>query len=412
MKNGSKAAASQPGLHDVAPREVTGRDVIERFQAQFRGASLACLRILEGKGIDRVFCDYHDDFVTREIVDGETTYHFVQVKTKKSKKHRWTRAELFGLRKRLPKASDDIHRPGGWAPPTEEELKKISESFIGRLLAHTAHFKDACASITFQTNVHFDDDVERIEVALLTAQFDERTLRYLADNYAVICTLADPVLMPEAEHRIGKIRLSGENEFLHPHGHDFETKAKKALYDFCEVDLTHTEGVELAVKLLGLVQLKSSTEMLHTMTPTELEHGASVGVDDLLALLPISPGAYRIFLADGDSKALKHASILQRKLGRASAATDIVEAASRWKVDWDNWTLAYRHTYEKDLVFLQAKLNAIYGRWASGEIAFCNIGPEISNLLTSLPATPMKALLTEELLLGGVMSELVRSESR
>lgn len=412
MANGSKAGAKPPALHELAPREVTGRDVIERFQAQFRGASLACLRVLEGKGVDRVFCDFHDDYVTREILNGEPIYHFVQVKTKKSKKYQWTRADLFGLPKRLPKDSKHIHRPGGWPPPTADEREKISESFVGKLLAHTERLKDACATVTFQTNVHFDDDVEEIETALLEERFEQRTLRYLADNYVAICGATDPVLMPEIEHRIGKIRLCGENEFLHPHSHDFETKAKKALFDLCEVDLTHTEGVELAVKLLGLVQRRSSAEVLHRMTPAELECSTSVGVDDILALLPISPSAYRTFLANGDSKALKHASILQRKLAGVSASTAIVEAASRWKVDWDNWCRNYRHTYETDMIFLQRKLNAIYGLWSCGEIAFSHLQKEISDLLDSLPATPMKALLSPELLLGGIMSELVRSESR
>lgn len=412
MAGGSKATKSRPELHDVVPREVTGRDVIERFQAQFRGAGLACLRILEGKEIDRVFCDYHDDFVTRQIIGGETAYHFVQVKTKKAKKYRWSRVDLFGLPKRLPKDARNIHRPGGWPPPTEDERKKISESFIGKLLIHTAYFKDACASITFQTNVHFDNDVEKIEEALLSAQFDEKTIRYLADNYAAICGSEDPVLMPEVERRIGKLRLCGENNFLHPNDHDFETKTSKALYEFCEIDLTHTEGIELAVKLLELVRNKSSTMVLHTMTPSELEHSVSVGIDDLLALLPISPSAYRIFLADGDSKALKNASILQRKFGSIGAHADIIEAASRWKVAWDNWSRTHRHTYEKDLVFLQTKVNAIYGRWAGGEITFGQIENEISDLLDGIKSSQMRAILTPELLLGGIMSELVRSESR
>src|SRR5690606_12092703 len=139
---------------------------------------------------------------------------------------------------------------------------------------------------------------------------------------------------------------------------------------------------------------------LHTMTPMELELSSSVGVDDLLALLPISPSAYHTFLADGDSKALKHASILQRKLGNSSASAAIVEVASKWKVAWDNWFRTYRHTYEKDLVFLHAKLNAIYARWAGGEITFAHIETEISDLLDGMVASPMKALLTPELLLG------------
>ncbi|MGY0652641.1 dsDNA nuclease domain-containing protein [Luteimonas sp. A537] len=412
MANISNAASSRPELHEVAPREVKGRDVIARFEGQFRSAALACLKILEGKGTDRVFCDYHDDFVERELVNGEKTYHFVQVKTKKKKSYQWSRNELLGIPKNLPKVAANVHGPGGVAAPSQDESKKLSGSFIGKLLIHTAHFKDACASVTFQTNVHFDGDVEKIELALMSAQFDERTLRYLADNYSVICGPTDATLMPEIENRLAKLRFSGGNAFLHPHDHDFENKAKAALYQFCEIDVSHAEGLELAVKLLGLVQKRSSAETLHTMSVAELELTVSVGLDELLDLLPISPGAYRTFLANGDSSALKNASILQRKLGPLDASGVLVETASKWKVDWETWSRTARHTYEVEWVLLQAKLNKIYGHWAGGELAFFDIHKEVSKLLASLDHTPLKGLLTVNLLLGAVMSELVRSEAR
>ncbi|MDH8538569.1 dsDNA nuclease domain-containing protein, partial [Klebsiella pneumoniae] len=50
-------------LHEVKPREQAGRDTLERYNAQIRAASIACLSILEGKDVKRVFCEFHDDFV-------------------------------------------------------------------------------------------------------------------------------------------------------------------------------------------------------------------------------------------------------------------------------------------------------------------------------------------------------------
>lgn len=94
-----------PQLHEIPPREVAGRDTVARFQAQFRGAAVACLRILDQKGPDRVYCDFQDDFVTREQVDGLPVYHFIQVKTKAARKYQWTRSDLFGLAKNVPGAS-------------------------------------------------------------------------------------------------------------------------------------------------------------------------------------------------------------------------------------------------------------------------------------------------------------------
>ncbi len=70
-------------LHEVDPREQDGRDTLSRYKAQTRAASLASLEILENNTVDRVFCDWHDDFVVRKVIDGKTHYHFFQVKTKK-----------------------------------------------------------------------------------------------------------------------------------------------------------------------------------------------------------------------------------------------------------------------------------------------------------------------------------------
>ena len=53
-------------LEIVAPIEDVGRDTISRFDMQFQAAAAyAALEILDGNGIDCVYCDYHDDFVVR-----------------------------------------------------------------------------------------------------------------------------------------------------------------------------------------------------------------------------------------------------------------------------------------------------------------------------------------------------------
>ncbi|MFP3758606.1 dsDNA nuclease domain-containing protein, partial [Cupriavidus sp. SIMBA_020] len=69
-------------IHDKKPRETVGRTTVARFRMQFQGAAYAALEILSGKEIDRVYCDYHDDFVVRRTVAGVVDYHFSQVKTK------------------------------------------------------------------------------------------------------------------------------------------------------------------------------------------------------------------------------------------------------------------------------------------------------------------------------------------
>src|SRR5690606_18737475 len=50
-------------IHEKEPRETVGRNTVARFRMQFQPAAYAALEILSGKEIDRVYCDYHDDFV-------------------------------------------------------------------------------------------------------------------------------------------------------------------------------------------------------------------------------------------------------------------------------------------------------------------------------------------------------------
>lgn len=61
-------------IHEKPLRETAGRNTISRFRMQFQAAAYAALEILSGKEVDRVYCDYHDDFVVRRTVGGAVEY--------------------------------------------------------------------------------------------------------------------------------------------------------------------------------------------------------------------------------------------------------------------------------------------------------------------------------------------------
>lgn len=88
-----------PKLHEVEPRENVGRETIARYQAQFRGAAFECLALLEDETLDRVYCDYQDDFVTRLNVEGNYVYNFFQVKTKGKLNYQWSVNDVLGVKK-------------------------------------------------------------------------------------------------------------------------------------------------------------------------------------------------------------------------------------------------------------------------------------------------------------------------
>ncbi len=54
-----------PILHEVSPRENSGRDTIARYQSQFRAAAYESLSLLEDDVLDRVYCDYQDDYIAQ-----------------------------------------------------------------------------------------------------------------------------------------------------------------------------------------------------------------------------------------------------------------------------------------------------------------------------------------------------------
>jgi hypothetical protein len=387
---------SPPRLHEVEPTEVSGRDTIARYQAQFRAAAFACLKILTGSDINRVYCDFHDDFVCRRTVADKPIYHFYQVKTKGKRNHLWNKTEVFGLNKKR-KATKE----------------KIAGSFAGKLVFHTIRFGTSCGSVVFLTNVHLDNELEATAAALLAGDFSDGVLKVYVDRFNEAFIDGDSLDSHAIRDKIGRLKLEPGVAYLDPQDSTFEALARDAIFQYSEIDLAHFESREIIQNLVALVEKKSFRKLLAELGESDLDDIAGIGVADLLEILSISKGAYRELLAGGDPSAIRNASIIQRKLSQAGADEVVIEYCSKCKVQWDIWLRDRRHTVpEFDLNFLLERLNWIKTRWTRGDIKFAAIKGEIETLLGELSAKDFGSGLSTDLLLGGVFSALVRSEAQ
>lgn len=393
MTNAS--ANSGRGLHQVTPRETSGRDTIARYQAQFRAAAYECLSILSGNTIDRVYCDYHDDFVTRSQASGQPIYHFYQVKTKGKRNHQWSKTDVFGLyKKKSPKP------------------EKIAESFAGKLLLHTIRFTNCCGNVVLLTNVHFDDDVEAIAESLKSADFTTKDVKHLIANFNEALVEGESFDQDRIKESLGKLQLIPGVPYISPHDHDFHALARNAIYEYSEIDLRPTECEEIIHDLVNLVEAKSFSKLISELSEDELDNSVGIGIADLLEILSISKGAYEQLLQGGDPKAIKHASIIQRKLSEANATPEMIEFCSGAKVKWDIWYREKRHFLpEYDLNFLMQRLTSINNKLARSDISFEDVDDQIGKLLAELDGKQVSESLSKELMLGGVLAALVRGES-
>ena len=383
-------------LNEVPPRETAGRDAIARFQAQFRAAAYECLSLLNGKTIDRVYCDYHDDFVCREQKSGKPVYHFYQVKTKSQRNYQWNKLEILGIHK-----------------ARNPDAEKMAASFAGKLLLHTIKFNNSCGNVVFLTNVHLDNEMESVAAALGRNDFSNQDLKRFVENFNKAFVAGEPLDQKLIEQKVKKLLLRPGIRYLDPQAADFDAIARKAIYEYSEIDLQHMECEEIIRSLVGLVERKSFSKLISDLDERELDNTAGIGISDLLEILSISKGAYQLLLEGGDTNAVKHASIIQRKLSEAQAGEEMIEFCSKCKVHWDVWFRDKRHTLpEFDLNFLLEELNAIKNLWVAGEVQFVAVKHHIDQLLTKISEKGLTSTLTRDLLLGGILSALVRSESQ
>lgn len=384
-----------PRLSDIQPRESAGRDTIARYQAQFRAAAYECLSILSGETIDRVYCDYHDDFVTRSQKTGKPVYHFYQVKTKSKRNYQWTKRDIFGL-----------YKTKGQKP------EKFAESFAGKLLLHTIRFKNSCGNAVFLTNVQFDDDIENISGCLDKKDFTNQDIKALIENFNEALVDGEPLDKASIQDRLCKLVLTPGIRYLDPHDNDFYALARDAIYKYSEVDLHHVECEEIIHSLISLVEKKSFSKLLADVNEKELDDSIGIGISELLDILSISKGAYKQLFNGGDQNAVKNASIIQRKLSEAGASPSMIEFCSGLKVQWDIWLRDKRHTLpEFEINFLLEKLTSINNMLTKGTISLSELEDKLEDLWKKVVDKGFSSTLSKDLLLGGIFSAMVRSES-
>lgn len=386
-----------PELHEIATRESDGRNTIDRYRLQFLAAAYASLQILDGKEIDRVFCDFQDDFVVRRRKAGQYTYHFYQVKTKEKRNHQWTLAESFGLNKKAFKA------------PAKSELEKVRDSFFGKLLQHAINFGPACNESALLTNVHFKDDVETL-VAALHDGAENPNAKFLIEKFQRIFERTPDIPTETVKEHLKKLKIYPNTTYVSPGNSDFTGVAREAIYKYSEIDLSHEEIAEIAQNLVTLVFNKSFKKIMHDVNESELDEQAGIGIDDLLAVLSISKVAYMTLLKSGDEKALKSASIIQRRLREAGAEENMIEYCTRQKVAWDVWVRDKRHSADElEFNLLQQDVAQLAKNWNGANWIW--LKDELAALIIKLKNTPLGASVNQDLLFGGVFATLIRSGS-
>lgn len=388
-------------LENKSPREQSGRDSFSRYRAQVRSAAVATLSILEGLDIDRVYCDLHDDFVVRKKDKNGFTYIFYQVKTKGKQNHNWTINELLGLKTKLKDQSKQCSTA-------------IKDSFIGKLLLHTVVFDQYCNSVVFQSNVHNSDEVIDLLEDIESGAFANKFTKVLLERFNE-CFSENPsqYTLEEIKERLSKLQLHPDVSYLKENDSSFDLVVKEKIYQFSEIELERAEFREILLRLLDLVERKSSGT-IKTWNSESIEKFAGISIDDLLSVLSISKDAYLALLAGGDPNAIKSASMIQRSLRNNGAEISVVMYCSRCKIDWDLWFRSARHVIpELDLLFISERIASIL--WSAvtpqGNLVVSNLRQPIKELLNELETKKLKFDLNENLILGGIFSTLVRGKS-
>jgi len=382
----------------VAPTEDVGRETISRFDMQFQAAAFAALEILEGQGIDCVYCDFHDDFVVRKQEADKTTYHFFQVKTKKKLHHQWNLAEIFAFKKRGQKAEAD-------------SLEKVRKSFAGKLLLHGIAFDDACREVTLLSNVHFDEDVVTTVEQLRGRAPASLSAKFLAEHFCAIFEITPALPQSKTGELLAKLSLDAGVAYIAPNREAFASAARSAIHKYSEIDLTYHETNELANGLVDLVYRKSRTP-LASVSPSDITALAGVQLEDLLEVLSISRSVYNALAAGEEPKALRSASVLQRCLKAAGATDPMIEFAAQQKVNWDVWLRSARHIYSPfDLNLLLEFIDKLYGTWISRGAEFSTLSGLLEEATHNLLVKKF-AGAQRDLLFGAISAVVVRRYSR
>jgi hypothetical protein len=381
-------------LHDVKARELNGRDTIHRFKAQFRAASLECLALLESSSVERVFCDFHEDYVVKFVDDTGTRYRFVQVKTKTKQNHLYNILEIFGIKKRPKDAEHDL-----------------ANSFAGKLLLHIDSFGDACLSVVICTNVNFDDDVEALiadaNSGVLSSKITPTLINETKNLIPSLTTKTDKEILAFLSH----LSLDPRKQILNEEDDSFLSNAHSKIYKYSEINLHPKEIQKIIIQLLSLIEDKSSFQLDGSITEKILNEKASIGIDDLLDILALSRSAYHVLKSGGDPNAVKSVSILQRMLQRNNFKEDTINSFAGFKSRWETWYRINRHSIQEfTLLKMQSKIGELAEKLSSGRVDMDTITSAVEDLRVELRRISGRADLEDGLVFGAVLSDMVKEE--
>jgi len=390
-------------FYTTKPREQVGRDTFARYKAQVRAAGLAALAILESGEIDRVYCDYHDDFVIRRKVANKNHYQFIQVKTRGKTNKNWTLNEIFGLKKSTKKKK------------AVQDSKIVKDSFIGKLLQHTTTFPESCTEIVFMTNSHLDDLVESIADCISRRDSTNEYVKFMSEHFSECFAVegAPQICEKDALDKIAKLKFETDVQYIKEKNHNFEALARSTIFLYSEIDLDHTETKQITIGLLDLVS-KRSSGTIYTLDEATINSSTSIEINDLLDLLSISREAYKTLLNGGDPNAIKSASVIQRSLSSAGASNEEIEYASRCKTNWDVWLRENRNRLSDfDIISITSNVDEVFSSVfeAGKSLKLSNVNPKIHQLKQRLAEQGLIYDLDPSLLLGGFFSVLVRCKS-
>ncbi len=393
-----RAMKVMKAIHDVAPREIDGRETILRFRMQFQAAAFAALEILRGTEIDRIYCDYHDDFVVRRTVEGRHDYHFFQVKTKAKLNRQFDLNEVFSLKKK--KQGDD-----------EDSLVAIRDSIAGKLFVHTLEFGDTCREVTILSNVHFEDAVEDVVKGFGDNTTATKHVEFFLSKFCEIFQVSPALTPDQVKALTKKLSLMPGTSHIGETLEAFTNASRTAIYNNSEIDLRPHEIDEIAKSLVSLVMTKSCAR-ISGVKRSDLDALTGIGLEDILGVLSISTKVYKNLLDGDDPTAIKTASILQRQLSEAGAGEQMIELISRLKVKWDIWLRSARHIHtELDLQTLLDSIDTVCVNWLKSGGLIANLRGHINALTTQID-THRFPNLDEELLFGGVNAAMVRRATR
>ncbi|MCH1926904.1 DUF4297 domain-containing protein [Shewanella sp. C32] len=386
-----------------APREQNGRDSFARYRAQVKSAAIESLKILEGQDIDKVYCDFQDDFVVRKINGESHVFLFYQVKTKNKQNYNWTVNDLFKFIKRGSKE-------------LEENAEAFKDSFIGKLLVHTVIFDEECSSVIFQTNVNTENDVEEILEDISKLKFEDKYVKIILDCFNIAFKREieakgkEKFSIEEIKSSLSKLRVHCDVHYLKNGIDNFDSIAKEYIYKYSEVELSYHDAKEIAIKLLELISEKSSG-VIKTINENEVNEKAGVGIEELLKILSISLDAYQILKESNDENSIKSVSIIQRSLSRGGASNEQIKFCSQCKTKWDIWLRNNRHIItDFEYICLTEKISdVVYNiRGGNGNIKLSNLKVELEKLTSELRSENLLFDLDTETLMGSFFSLIIK----